>query len=121
MRLLAKVFAGPLLALAGVNHFRMPRAYEAIMPEYLPAHRELVAASGIAETAAAVATMHPRTRRAGGVLGIATLLAIFPANVHMALHPERYRKTPPAALYARLPFQALFIWLVWRATLADDA
>src|SRR5215217_5433909 len=121
MRLLVKLFAGPLLALAGANHFRMPRAYEAIMPDYLPAHRELVAASGIAETAAALATMHPRTRRAGGALGIATLLAIFPANLHMALHPERFAKIPPAALYARLPCQALFIWFVWRATLAGDA
>ena len=106
---------------AGVMHFVKPRAYEAIMPDYLPAHRELVAASGIAETAAALATMHRRTRRAGGVLGIATLLAIFPANVHMAVHPERYGKIPPWALYARLPFQALFIYFVWRATLADDA
>ncbi|MBN1527890.1 MAG: hypothetical protein JW895_02450 [Thermoleophilaceae bacterium] len=121
MRSLAKLCAGPVLALAGLNHFRMPRAYEAIMPDYVPAHRELVMASGVAETAAGLATMHPRTRRAGGLLGIATLIAIFPANVHMALHPERYRKIPPAALYARLPFQALFIWLVWRATLADDA
>ena len=39
----------------------------------------------------------------------------------MALHPERYKKIPPWALYARLPLQALFIWFVWRATLADDA
>jgi uncharacterized membrane protein len=41
--------------------------------------------------------------------------------VHMALYPERYRKIPPGALYARLPCQALFIYFVWRATLADDA
>ena len=116
MRLLAKVFAGPLLALAGANHFRMPRAYEAIMPDYLPAHRELVAASGIAETAAAVATMHPRTRRAGGVLGIATLLAIFPANVHMAVHAERYRRIPRWALWLRLPIQGAIIAQVWRAS-----
>ena len=117
----AKIFAGPVLALAGLNHFKMPRAYEAIMPDFLPAHRELVYVSGVAETASALATMHPRTRRAGGVLGIATLVAVFPANLHMALHPERYKKIPPWALYARLPLQALFIWFVWRATLADDA
>ena len=81
----------------------MPKAYVAIMPDYLPAHRELVYASGAAELASALATLHPRTRRAGGVLGIATLIAIFPANVHMAQHPERYRKIPLWALYARLP------------------
>jgi uncharacterized membrane protein len=98
----------------------MPRAYEAIMPDYLPAHRELVFISGVAEAASALATLHPRTRRAGGVLGIATLIAIFPANVHMAQHPERYRKIPPWALYARLPLQALFIYWMWLAALADD-
>jgi uncharacterized membrane protein len=118
LRSLAKIFAGPGLVVAGLNHFRIPRAYEAIMPDYLPAHRELVAISGVAEAVSGLAAMHPRTRRAGGVLGIATLVAVFPANVHMALHPERYRKIPPAALYARLPFQALFIYWVWRATLA---
>jgi uncharacterized membrane protein len=73
----------------------------------------------VAEAASGLLAMHPRTRRAGGVLGIATLLAVFPANVHMALHPERYKKIPPAALYGRLPFQALFVYWVWRATLAD--
>jgi uncharacterized membrane protein len=98
----------------------MTKAYVAIMPDYLPAHRELVYLSGVAESASGLASMHPRTRRVGGVLGIATLIAIFPANVHMAQHPERYPKIPPWALYARLPLQALFIYWVWRATLARD-
>ena len=121
MRSLAKLFAGPGLVLAGLNHFRIPRVYEAIMPDYMPAHRELVAVSGVAEAASGLAAMHPRTRRAGGLLGIATLVAVFPANLHMALHPERYKRIPSAALYGRLPVQALFIYWVWRATLADDA
>jgi uncharacterized membrane protein len=116
VRTVAKVFAGPALALAGVNHFVMPRTYEAIMPDYLPAHRELVYASGVAELLSGATTLHPRTRRLGGALGIATLVAVFPANVHMAVHPERYRKIPPAALYARLPVQALMIYWVWLAT-----
>jgi uncharacterized membrane protein len=49
---------------------------------------------------------------------IATLVAVFPANLHMAPHPERYARIPRWALYARLPFQALFIWDVWRQALA---
>jgi uncharacterized membrane protein len=120
LRLLASLFSGPGLTLAGLNHFAMTKAYVAIMPDYLPAHRELVYLSGVAESASGLASMHPRTRRVGGVLGIATLIAIFPANVHMAQHPERYPKIPPWALYARLPLQALFIYWVWRATLAQD-
>lgn len=102
---------GPIFVLAGILHFARPRIYEAIMPDWLPAHRELVYASGVAEIVAGAATMHPRTRRFGGALSVATLVAVFPANLHMALHPERYRAIPGGrnALLARLPLQALLI------------
>jgi uncharacterized membrane protein len=54
--------------------------------------------------------MHPRTRRAAGWWLVATLLAIFPANVWMAQHPERYRVPGGrAVLLARLPLQAAFV------------
>ena len=100
---------GPTFIAAGANHFINPRFYRAIMPDYIPAHDEMVAASGVAEMIGGAALMHPRTRRFGVWWLIATLIAVFPANVHMALHPERYRKISPAALYARLPVQLLFI------------
>jgi uncharacterized membrane protein len=103
---------GPFFVLAGVMHFLRPRWYVRIMPPYLPAHRELVYASGIAEIAGGLATMHPSTRRAGSVWSIATLLAVFPANLHMAIEPERFEEGVPGgrnALYARLPVQLLFI------------
>jgi uncharacterized membrane protein len=104
-----KRLCAPFFVLAGLNHFRNPRFYRAIMPDYLPAHRELVAASGVAEIMGGAALAHPATRRLGGWWLIATLIAVFPANVHMALHPERYEKLPPAGLYARLPVQLLFL------------
>jgi len=103
---------GPFFVFAGVMHFVATRAYERIVPPYLPRHREIVYASGIAEIAGGLATMHPATRRAGSAWSIATLIAVFPANVHMALNAERYEKDVPgggAALWARLPVQALFI------------
>lgn len=110
------------MALLGINHFVMPRTYAAIMPDYLPAHMELVYASGVAEIAGALATMHPKTRRAGGWFLIATLIAIFPANVHMAMHADQYPKVPggEATLLARLPLQALFIYWVWLANLKEE-
>lgn len=120
MDTVARVFTGPLMLLAGLNHFRRPKVYEQIMPPYLPAHRELVYASGVAEAAGAVLSMVPQTRRVGGWLTIATLVGVFPANVEMAVHPERYEKHVPGgrrALYARLPLQAVMVWLVYRATL----
>jgi uncharacterized membrane protein len=107
---------GPFFVFAGIMHFVIPRQYEAIMPEGLPAKRELVYASGVAEIAAGAGTMHPHTRRAASWLSIATLLAVFPANVNMALNPERYKLPGGAiALWLRLPLQALLIAWAWAA------
>ena len=105
----ARLF-GPFFVLAGVMHFVIPRTYESIVPDWLPARRALVQASGVAEIAGGLAVLHPHTRRFGSRLSVATLLAVFPANVHMALHPERY-PVPGGrrSLYTRLPVQLLFI------------
>jgi uncharacterized membrane protein len=107
-----KLLAGPFFVFAGVMHFARPRLYLAIMPDWLPAHRELVYASGVAEAAGGFGLMLPggRVRRAATWWLVATLAAVFPANVHMALHPERYPRIPGGrrALYARLPFQGVF-------------
>ena len=102
---------GPVFIFAGLMHFVIPRAYESIVPDYLPAHRALVYASGVAEIAGGVGVLHTRTRRMGSWLSIGTLIAVFPANVHMALHPDRYPKIRGGrpALIARLPLQALFM------------
>ena len=106
--MLAKLF-GPFFVFAGVMHFVIPRQYEAIVPDYLPAHKELVQASGVAEIACGLGVMHPRTRRVASWWSVATLVAVFPANIHMALHPDKYRQVPRMALYLRLPVQCLFI------------
>jgi len=93
---------GPFFVFAGIMHFVKTRWYERIMP-YI---------SGVAEIAGGLLTMHPATRKAGSAWSIATLLAVFPANLHMALEPEKYEKGVPGgrnALYARLPVQLLFI------------
>lgn len=80
------------------------------MPDYLPAHRELVAASGVAEMLGGAGLIAPATRRAAGWWLMATLVAVFPANVWMAQHPERYRVPGGrVALLARLPLQLVVI------------
>jgi uncharacterized membrane protein len=112
---------GPFFVFAGLMHFIKPRWYERIMPPYLPRHRELVYVSGVAEIAGRLATMHPASRRAGSLWSIATLLAVFPANVHMAVNPEQIKgldleRIPRWALWARLPLQPLAMLWVWRST-----
>jgi uncharacterized membrane protein len=102
--------------IAGALHFTHTRAYVAIMPPYVPRHRESVLASGAAEIAGGAGVLVPGTRPLARWWLLALLAAVFPANVHMALNPEQYRRIPPWALWVRLPFQAVFAWLVWRAT-----
>ena len=106
---------------AGTMHFLRPREYEAIMPPQLPMHREAVIVSGVAEIAGGVAVLPERTRPAARWWLIALLIAVFPANVHMAVNPEQVRgldldRIPRWALWARLPLQAAAILWVWRAT-----
>lgn len=115
-RLLAAFFT-----FAGVMHFVIPRRYEAIMPPWIPRHREAVIVSGIGEIAGGLAVTGERTRRAARWLLLALLAAVFPANVHMAVHPEQVRgldleRIPRWALWARLPLQPLMMVWVWRGT-----
>jgi uncharacterized membrane protein len=113
---------GPFFVVAGLMHFVIPRAYRRMMPPYVPAHDALVYASGAAEIAGGAGLMLPGRRRAAGWWLIATLVAVFPANVHMALHPDQFSKVPggPRALWARLPFQGVFIAWVMAAMRRPD-
>ena len=107
---------------AGSLHFLRPRMYEAIVPDALAGHRREVVLRerrrGARRRGAGV--LHPRTSRAAGWWLIATLVAIFPANVHMAIHPERYRGIPRWALLARLPLQGVCIAWVHRTAAGPE-
>jgi len=110
----ARTALGVTFIAAGVLHFLRPRMYEAIVPDYLPAHRELVYASGVAELAGGIGVLSDRTVRPAGWLLIATLVAVFPANVEMAVHAERFEQIPEPLLWARLPIQAALIAWAWQ-------
>ena len=103
-----------LFILGGVNHFLNSNFYVAIMPPYLPWHRELVIVSGIAEIGlGALLLIYPWSRWAAWGL-VALLIAVFPANIHMALHPEQYPWASPVVLWLRLPLQFVLIgWGYW--------
>ena len=120
MRRSQKGLAG-FFTFAGAMHFVIPRSYEAMMPPSFPAHREAVALSGVAEIVGGAAVLPRRSRRFARWWLLALLVAVFPANVHMAINPEQDRgldldKIPRWALWARLPLQPLCMLWVWRAT-----
>ncbi|WP_447928979.1 MULTISPECIES: DoxX family protein [unclassified Vreelandella] len=101
--------------LGGVAHFALTDFFVQAMPGYLGYHRELVLISGAFELMGSIGILLPRTRRLAGWGLIALMVAVFPANVQMALHPEQFPAIPLWLLYFRLPLQALFIGFVWWA------
>jgi uncharacterized membrane protein len=96
-------------------HFVKTDFYLSIMPPYLRWPLALVYVSGVAEIAGGLGVLPVRTRRWAGLGLAALLLAVMPANVHMAINPEAYATLAPGwALYMRLPLQlALIGWALW--------
>ncbi|CAN5252572.1 hypothetical protein BH11MYX1_BH11MYX1_55930 [soil metagenome] len=104
------------MVLAGVNHFYNPAPYLGMMPDALPAHALLVQISGVAETPVGLGLILPVTRRLAAWGLVALFVAIFPANLNMALNhlPLGDKPVPQWALWARLPLQlVLIVWASW--------
>jgi uncharacterized membrane protein len=111
----AKVVVGAFLV-SGAVHLAKPEVYESLMPSWVPAHREVILASGIAELAGAAGMLFPPTRRLAGLASAALLVAVFPGNIKMALDASKTRNTTfKAVTLARLPLQLPMIRGAWRA------
>lgn len=106
---------GPFFVFAGVMHFVIPGTYRKIVPPWVPAPEAMVYLTGAAEIAGGVGIMVSARRRLAGWWLIATMIAVFPANLHMAINAEDFPAIPGGAvsLWARLPFQGVFIaWIL---------
>lgn len=107
---------GAALIAAGANHFRIPDFYVSIMPAYLPWPLVLVYLSGVAEIVVGALLLFESSKRLAAWGAIALFVAVFPANLQMALHSELYPQWSPVALWIRLPLQAVLIaWAYWLA------
>jgi uncharacterized membrane protein len=116
MRTVLRWLLTMFMVVAGANHFVAPAAYVAMMPSALPAPAALVYTSGVAEILGGLGLILPATRRLAGWGLIALFVAIFPANINMAVHhlPLGGREVPNWALWARLPLQAVLVaWAYW--------
>ncbi len=109
LRAILKWLLALLFIAGGINHFSNPDPYVAIMPPYLPAPLVLVYVSGAAEVLLGILLLVPRFQRLAAWGLILLLVAVFPANLHMAIHPELFPEIPPAALWLRLPLQGVLI------------
>lgn len=114
LKKLTRYLFGVFFIAAGVNHFINPGFYIRMMPAYLPWHAELVAISGVAEAVLGAMLLVPQFQVIAAWGLIALLLAVFPANVNMTMHPELYPTISQTALWIRLPIQGLLIaWAYW--------
>ena len=116
MRLRA-VIPGLLFIAAGAMHFARPAWYQRIVPPQFGHAAELVAISGICEIAGGLGLLVPQTRRAAGLGLIALLVAVWPANIFMAVDAERFARVAPAwALWGRVPLQVVLMWWIERVS-----
>ena len=105
---------GAFFIAAGANHFLNTPFYVSIMPSTLPWHLALVYLSGVAEMGLGSLLLFERWSVLAGWGLIALLIAVFPANIHMALHPDLYTWASPMNLCLRLPLQGVLIaWAYW--------
>ena len=111
MRTLSLCIIATCFILAGANHFMNPQTYLSMMPSYLPYPEALNLISGAAEIAGGIGVLIKPLRSAAGWGLIALLIAIFPANLQMALHGLQGVNIAPWILWLRLPFQ--FVLIAW--------
>lgn len=118
-RRLALFGVAAFFSFAGIGHFTNTAFFVSIMPPYLPAHVELVHLSGVFELLGGLGVLFAASRQVACYGLLALLIAVYPANIHMALYPERFPDMTATALYLRLPLQFVFAGIVWWATRAD--
>ncbi|MEQ1872131.1 MAG: hypothetical protein ABL953_00260 [Ilumatobacteraceae bacterium] len=104
-----------ILGTAGVAHFVIPNGFDEIVPHALPGTARMwTYVSGAAELAVAALVAVPRTRRLGGALAVALFVAVFPANIQMAVDWSDRSWGQRLVAYGRLPLQIPLLWLAWR-------
>ena len=108
-----KYLLSVLFIVSGIFHFLKTEPYLKMMPGYLPYPRELIYISGIASLVLGVLLLTRKPPRFVAWGTILYLIAVFPANVQMALHPEIFPEIPAWLSWARLPFQGVLIRLAY--------
>lgn len=115
----ARLRFAAMMLVVGVLHFVMPGPFRKIVPRWFPWREQAVVWSGVAEITTGVLVAVPATRKAGGWLGLATVAAVYPANIQMAVDASRGQAQVPGpawVAWARLPLQLPMLRDAWRLT-----
>ena len=116
MRRAALVGMALAMAFAGVSHLLMPTPFVQHLPTWVPMREELILLTGLLEIALGVTLLlRQPLRRLAGLALAGYLIAVFPANVYVAVAGIDVEGQPGGAYHwLRLPFQLLFIaWALW--------
>ena len=116
LKFILKVLFAILFISAGILHFVMPDFFVRIVPPILPAPLFIVYLSGIVEIALGILLLVPKFSRFAAFGLIALLVAVFPANIYMAINPQTFADYDQLMLYLRLPIQFLLIFCAYRLT-----
>jgi uncharacterized membrane protein len=108
-----KILLAMLFIAAGINHFRDPQLYLRIMPPYLPWPMFLQYLAGFFEFLLGLLLLFPKYTRLAAWGLIALLIAVYPANIHMAVNSHLYSELPAWCYWVRLPLQFVLIAWAW--------
>lgn len=120
VRQILKWIFGIAFAAAGTNHFINAEFYLRMMPPFLPQHLFLIYLSGVFEIALGILLLIPKFSRFAAWGLIALLIAVFPANIYMAMNPQKFPEFSSPALYLRLPLQLVLIAWAYYLTRAGE-
>ena len=111
----ARIGLALAMAVAGLTHWVNPDPFVQHLPDWVPGRSELVAVTGALEIGIGLALLLWRRRELAGLVTAAYLVAVFPANVYVAVAGVDVDGQPDGAYaWVRLPLQALFVgWAFW--------
>ena len=105
--------------IGGIAHFVATETEMQIVPPYIPWPRAVVLITGVFELLGAAGVLYRPTRRAAGIGLIMLTIAVTPANIYMLQNPQGF-DVPQWILIARLPFQAVLLWVIYWSTVSKE-
>jgi uncharacterized membrane protein len=115
MSFIGRAAMSVMLIVTSVSHFTNTQSMVEMMPDFLPAKREMVYFTGVCELLAVVGLLWSRTARLASILLIVFFILILPANIAGSLKSVQFggMEFGPLYLLFRIPLQMFFIWWVW--------
>src|SRR5687767_8838605 len=111
IKIVSRYLFGLFMITAGIMHFVVPNFYIRIIPPPIPFKEAVVLISGLVEIALGALLILPRTSRAGAWGLVALLIAVYPANIYMAVQADQFLDIAPSMAFhvIRLPLQFVMI------------